>query len=125
MGRGYSLDFREAVLKYRDRGHSQQETADYFEICRKSISRWEAARVANNGQLKAFKPRGPSDGWKLPRTELKAYYEAKPDSTQKEAAEHFGCSAQGIEKGLRRIGFTRKKKIPAYKERDPKKKAGI
>ena len=53
--------------------------------------------------------------------ELIEYVEAHPDAYLKEIAEVFGCHPSSVLKRLRKLGITRKKRVPFTKNKPPNK----
>ena len=103
----YSIDARELVLKYRDNGHTLDETKREFGISVSTIRDWEGLRSANGSLAKKELNRSPRI---YKSKELRAYNAEKPDAFLKEIAEHFGGSITGAHDALKREKITYKKK---------------
>ena len=103
----YSVDARELVLKYRDNGHTLEETRDMLNIAVSTIRKWEKLRAANGSVAKKELNRQPR---KYHTQELNAYVAENPDAFLKEIAEHFGGSIAGAFVALEREKITYKKK---------------
>ena len=58
---------------------------------------------------------------KIASEKLRAYVEENPDAYQREMAEEFNRSVTAIQKALKRLGITRKKRQSTTKNRIPKK----
>lgn len=107
----YDLDFRKAVLKYVDEGHSQRAAAKFFNITARCVSKW--LKLREQGKLQAVHvPRSPH---KLFLEPLKEYIDAHPDSTLAEIAKHFNCGINAVFKALRKLGYTYKKNKKSIK----------
>lgn len=103
----YSTDARELVLRYRDNGHTLEETYREFGISISTIRDWEKLRAENGGLTKKELNRKPRV---YPSEELQAYIDQNPDAFLKEIAEHFGGSVTGTFYALKREKITYKKK---------------
>ena len=104
----YSIDAREIVLKYRDNGHTLEQTFAEFGIAISTIRKWEKLRSENGSLAKK----------ELNRTariydsdKLHAYVAENPDAFLKEIAEHFGGSVTGAFDALKREKITYKKRL--------------
>lgn len=104
----YSKDARELVLKYRDNGHTLEETKKEFGISISTIRDWECLR-ANNGSLAKRELNRSARIYKS--KELQAYVDENPDAFLKEIAEHFGGSITGAFYALEREKITYKKRL--------------
>jgi transposase len=113
----YSEDARELVLKYRDNGHTLDETQKEFGISISTIRDWECLR-ANNGSL-AKRELNRSARIYKPK-ELQPYVDENPDAFLKEIAEHFGGSVTGAFYALEREKITYKKKTVTTKNETKK-----
>ena len=102
----YSIEFRKLVMDYR-KEHSLRGTSRHFNVAVSTIQDWEKL-LCENGNLCPVKPnRQPK---KLPPDELKKYIQEHPDAYQSEIAEVFGCAQSAVNKALKRLHITRKKK---------------
>ena len=108
----YSTGAREMVLKYRDNGHTLEETFLEFGVSISTIRDWEALRAANGSLDKKELNRSPSI---YKSDELQAYIAENPDAFLKEIAEHFGGSITGAHDALKREKLTYKKKTASTK----------
>jgi len=102
----YDIKFREAVLKYIDKGHTIRETARTFEVDAKTITNWRKLCKETGSLQDALKEKWHK---KIDPVKLTAYYKENPDSYLSEVAKHFGCSTTAIFKAKKRLGITRKK----------------
>lgn len=96
------------VLKYRDNGHTLEETLHEFGVSISTIRDWEALRAANGSLDKRELTRSPSI---YKSEELQAYIAANPDAYLREIAEHFGGSITGAHDALIREKLTYKKRL--------------
>lgn len=113
-----SVDFREAAVAYKLKGHTLKETADVFGVSVSAVGEWvkkykETGDLSNKPLNRAFK--------KIDPEKLRAHLKEHPDDTQREIAETFGCCNQAVSKAMKRLGITRKKRQPATKNRSPKR----
>ena len=110
----YSLDFKKLVLKYRNEGHTVEETCEFSGIVRSTYYEWEVE--AEQGFPEKEKR---SYEKKIRKEELKKAVEEKPDSYLRELAEPFDCSPQAVFKALNTMGITVKKR-PLPTPKNPK-----
>ncbi len=104
----YSVDSRELILKYRENGHTLEETFREFGIAISTIRKWERLRIAN-GSLKKKELNRTARIY--PGEKLQAYIAENPDAFLKEIAEHFGGSITGAFNALKREKITYKKRM--------------
>jgi transposase len=103
----YDIKFKQRVLSYLDKGHSQRETANTFDVGTTTIKNWR--RLLANGEGLAPKPRRRKPK-KIDPVRLREIVEDKPDAYGGEIADELGCSYSAVWYALRRLGFTLKKK---------------
>ena len=104
----YSIDARELVLRYRENGHTLEETKQEFGISISTIRDWEKLKAENGGLAKKELHRKPRV---YPSEELNAFIAENPDAFLKEIAEHFGGSVTGAFNALKRGKITYKKRL--------------
>ena len=104
----YSADFREAVLTYRQKGHTIKQTCKTFNIPKKTYHNW-ANLQQQTGTLQP-KKHGPRKR-KIDPQKLKQYIEQHPDAYLKEIATHFNCKSSSVHVALAKLKITRKKKL--------------
>jgi transposase len=104
----YSIDARAMVLRYRDNGHSLEETHKEFGVSISTIRDWERLREENGELSKRKLNRVPRI---YPGEELQSYVKEHPDAFLHEIAEHFGGTAVGAFNALKREGITYKKRL--------------
>jgi transposase len=103
---GYDKKFREAVLRHVDAGHSQEETRKLFRIGMNTITKWKKLQEETG----SLGDRPLNRKWrKIDPELLREDVEKYPDDFDKERAERFGCSEDGICKALKRLKIPRKK----------------
>ena len=103
----YSEDLRKKVIGYLRRGNSQREAARVFGINLSTVSEWqkkyqETGDLRNKPLNRTFK--------KIDPEKIRQYMKANPDAYLKEIGDEFGCSDTAVQKALKRLGLTRKKK---------------
>ena len=113
----YSVDFREATLAYKQKGHTIQQTCQTFNITRGTYQNWTVIkRKTGNLQPKKHGCRKR----KIDPQKLKQYMTEHPDAYLKEIAAHFNCRTSSMYNALVKLKITRKKKLsPTAK--NPKK----
>ena len=105
-GMSYPVKYRKRTIEYRQE-HTLEETSRTFKVSISTIRKWEK-QLKEKGDLKAkvakrsFKKRNPR--------KLKDYVAQHPDPYHKEMPREFGCSQSAIQKALKRLKITRKKK---------------
>jgi transposase len=100
----YSSDLRKKVLAFIAKGDSKNKVAKRFSISRTTLYTW----LKQPNPLMAKKT-GPKGMRCLDLEALKAHVIAEPDLYHDERAKYFNVSKTSIGKGLKRLGFTRKK----------------
>lgn len=110
----YPVKYRERTVAYRQEGHTLEETSKTFAVSISTIRAWEK-QIKETGNLS---PKEPERHWKkIPPDKLKAYVAEHPDAYQVEMAKQFGCSRSAIQKALKRLRITRKKKRQPMKNK--------
>lgn len=113
MAKAYSSDLRQKVLDAIELdGMPKSEASQVFRISRNTIDLWFKHRAAT-GSLVAKTSAKPGQGEKITDWEkFQAFVSANGDKTQAEmAAAWGGVSQRTISRALKKIGFTRKKKL--------------
>lgn len=111
----YSVDFKKLVLKYRRSGHTINETCEFSGIVSSTYYEWEKEEALD---FPPSKKRGYEK--KICKEELKMAIKEKPDSYLRELAKPFGCTPQAVQKALKNMGITlKKRRSPTQKS--PKK----
>jgi transposase len=113
----YSTGAREMILRYRDNGHSLEETKNEFGVSVSTIRDWESLR-AENGSVEKRELNREATIFKS--IELHAYVAENPDAFLREIAEHFGGSITGAFEALERENLTLKKRLRIRRTRRSK-----
>jgi len=103
----YEKKYKERVLAYLEAGHTQAETAAIFGVGTTTIKGWKKRQASGEGleaKKRRYTPR------KIDLEKLRAYVTANPDAYEREMAAEFGCARSAIQKALKRLGITRKKR---------------
>lgn len=104
---GYDKKYKERVLSYLESGHTQADTSAVFGVGTTTIKRWMKRQASGEG-LEARKRR--TTFRKIDPEKLRAYVAANPDAYEREIATEFGCARSAVQKALKRLGITRKKR---------------
>ena len=118
MAKAYSYDFRCKVVEAIELdGRKKCEVAECFKISRNTINLWLKLK-AETGDLHERPRNPPSPSRKLTDLdEFREFVRAHGDKTQPQMAELWkdDISPRTISRGLKKIGFTRKKRPTATK----------
>lgn len=109
----YSQDLREKAIKAVEAGRSIIEVSDSFGISRSTLSAWRK-RFKETGDYQAKTNYQQGHSHKITDwSAFKAFVEQHGDKTQAEMAQLWPDKIDGdtIGKGLKKIGFTRKKRL--------------
>jgi transposase len=114
----YDEKYRKRAVEYRMEGHTIEETVKTFKICASSLREWtkkykETGEIKNKVLTRKHK--------KIDPAELEAYMEKHPDAYLSEIAKVFGCWPSAVEKALKKLKITRKKKRSDTKNKTLKK----
>ncbi len=110
----YPVKYRERVIEYRQEGHTLAETSQVFKAAISTIRKWEK-QIKETGNLT---PKVPERIFKkIDPTKLKAYVTHHPDAYQKEIAREFCCARSAVQKALKRLKITRKKRLRTTKSK--------
>jgi transposase len=103
----YSIDLREKVMEFLQKGRSMSQAEEAFGISTFTINKWKRL-LERTGSLED----GPRHHTfkKLDPEKLAAYVGEHPDAYLKEIGDAFGCSGTAVFKALERLKITRKKK---------------
>lgn len=116
MAHAYSLDLRVRALNLIEGGMSISRVSQILNISRPTLYRWiEQFEIA--GATAPSKSLPPPQMSKIKDWEkFKELVDNNGDKTQKELAQLWGnVSQQTISRGLKKLGYTRKKKLIAIK----------
>lgn len=121
MPKPYSYDLRQKVIQAIELdGMRKSEASQVFQISRNTINLW-LQRKATTGDYQALPNQPPGNGHKITDWEkFRKFVEVNGDKTQVEMAklcslEIIEISERTISRALRKIGFTRKKKLMVIK----------
>jgi transposase len=102
----YDKKFRQKVLEYLDKGHTQKEASARFSISTSTIFEWKSLLKEND----TLEPKKRETPWrKIDPEKLKKYVEKHPDAFQQEMADAFSVRLSSMQKALKRLGITHKK----------------
>ena len=121
MGKAYSNDFRNLVIKKSIGGMSSEEIVSFFEIGYDTLTRW-LRQYRKTGSV-APQKRGRYRPRKLDDNKLSNYVKLHPDETLEEMASYFQVTKSAIWKRLKILGITRKKKTTIYREKNELERA--
>ena len=110
----YDRDLRLRAIKYTEEGHTSAQAAAVLKINISTIIAWKRRYEATGGVK--IKVRCPVNKKIIPEKLIK-YIEEHPDAYLKEIAEVFGCHPSSVLKRLRKLGITRKKRVPFTKNK--------
>lgn len=110
----YPEKYRERTIEYRQEGHTLEETKAAFKVAITTIQKWEK-QLKEKGDLKPKKPVRRHK--KIDPEKLKAYVAEHPDAYQAEIAKEFNCCQSAVQKALKRLKITRKKRLPRTKNK--------
>ena len=109
----YSLDLRNKVLKYIEKGGSIRSASKIFIVTRYSIYKWKRLKKLKGSPIDSVPKRSFK---KLDPEKLKACVEAHPNEMRKTYAKHFGVDPKAISKAFVRLKITRKKRALSTKK---------
>jgi transposase len=118
MAKPYSYDFRQKVIQAIELdGLKKCEASELFNISRNTINLW-LQRKAKTGDVEAKPNHPPGNNHKITDWDkFRAFAKAHGDKTQVEMAKLWegDISERTISRALKKIGFTRKKRLTATK----------
>ena len=103
----YEKKFKEKVLIHLQKGHTQAATAELFGIGITTIKEWKKREASGEGLEARKRQNRPK---KIDPEKLRAYVTAHPDAYEREIAVEFGCVRSAVQKALKKLGITRKKR---------------
>ena len=116
MAKAYSYDLRQKVIQaIKLDGMKKVEAAQLFGISRNTINLW-LKRLQETGDFQALPNQPPGNGHKITEWEkFREFVQVHGDKTQVEMAKLWSgqISERTISRALKKIGFTRKKKLMA------------
>jgi transposase len=102
----YSVDFREAALAYRQKGHTVKQTCETFNIPKRTYHNWTNLKQ-KTGSLNPKKVLTRKR--KINPQQLQKYINDHPDAYLKEIAQHFNVKTSSMHIALVKLKITRKK----------------
>ena len=106
----YSKDMRRLVVSYVRKGGSKTEAVRRFGVSRGRVYEW----LKLDESFSTGKKSGPKKNRKIDASTLTRIIKEKPDSLQKEIAQHFGVHESSISHAFKRMGISRKKNVGIY-----------
>lgn len=107
----YSLDLRKRVVAAVKGGLHKTEASRMYAVCRKTIYSWLKLE-ASKGSLEPIIgfQKGHSHGIKDLEA-FRSFVDAHADYTQEEIAAHFSVGSSTVGRALKKIQYTRKKRV--------------
>lgn len=117
MAASYPKELRERILKAYEQGFGTAHIARVFSVS-ESWARRVKQRFREHGEVEA-RPMGGVRRYKIDRQRLAELVEAQPDATLDELCERIEveCSRSGIDKALRSLDLTFKKRRSTRRNR--------
>ncbi len=110
----YSVDLREKVIEYINKGNSQKLASKIFGIHKNTINRWYI-RYKTEGILAPKIRLGLKS--RVNKKELEEFVKSNPNTTLAKAGIKFGITAWQVGRILKKLGFSYKKKpSPMWKQ---------
>jgi len=102
----YEVKFRERVMIYLEKGHTQKEAQEVFGVGTTAIKRWkkqyeETGNLAPKELHRSFR--------KVDPVKVAAYVKEHPDAYLREIAVVFSCGEHAIREALKKQKISRKK----------------
>jgi len=114
-----SIDLKKRVVEYRLNNHTLKETSETFQIGTTIIKKW-IKEFQKTGTFKEKYDSSNRTFKKIDPTKLSKYIEKYNDAFLYEIADSFSCSKNSIQKALRKLKLTQKKR-PICTKREIKK----
>jgi len=103
----YSLDLREKVIKFLQKGNSQATAAKVFNISKTTVNTWNV-RYKQEGHLNPRQNLGAKA--KVIKEDFITWVNANSNATSEDIGKFFGVTGSGARYWLRKIGYSYKKK---------------
>lgn len=107
----YSVDLRKRVVASVHSGMKKKQVCELFNICKQTLYNWLLLEK-KEGHL------NPQTGFQKGHShsikdldEFRKFVDLHPDYTQEEMAQHYGVGSSSIGRTLKRIGYSRKKRV--------------
>lgn len=115
MGKGYSLDLRERVVEFVEKGlGDRKKAAEQFSIGQRTVDRWMIRR--RQGCL-AIGKQGCTNRKKVDRDSFRKYVDKHPDQTLKQIGANFSITDVGALKIMRELNYVYKKNVALRRAR--------
>jgi len=112
-----SVDLRKLLLRDRLEGHSIRQIARQYDLSHNGVHRILKLHE-QRGTLEPKQQRhGPVSSWASRERELRDAVEATPDATLVELGARLGMSKSVVDRALRALNITRKKKRSTLRSR--------
>ena len=98
----YDMEFKCAVLKYLESGHTQQSVSEKFMISETTLREWKKRLATGEGLAPRIRKRKPK---KIEPEKLIQYISEHPNGDVKEISEYFCCTRSAVQKALKRNGL--------------------
>jgi len=108
MAKPYSIDLREKVLLFLEKNPDKKAASELFQIGIATIYRWVAIKK-EKGQVHPLRRNYAYK--KIDDQKLIDYVNAHPDRFLSEIAQEFNLTLQAIFYALKRLKFSRKKRL--------------
>jgi len=118
----YDEKYRRKAIAYKEAGHTFKELKEVFGIYPTTYYQWKN-RLETTGSLEYIPP--ATRKRKIDNEALKRVVEEQPDLYLRELAEIFDCSLQAIDKKLKKLGITHKKRHSRTPKNQRKSERGI
>ena len=115
MGYHYSLDLRKKVVEARKSGKTVSVIMDLFGIARQTVYSWLEKDKTNNLGVDKIPDR--SHTRKVDYDKLVEYVEKNEDKYLWEIGKHFGIATSTVDKILKKLKISYKKKSSVQKKR--------
>lgn len=116
MAIAYSQDLRERALSLIEKGMSISGVSRFLNISRPTLYKWKYQRQATGSTSPSINTPPPQPAKIRDWQKFSEFVDSHGDKTQEEMAMLWGnCSRHTISRGLKKIGYTRKKKLKLTK----------
>lgn len=117
----YSLDLRKRAVAAVHKGLTKTKVCELYAICRQTLYNWLALEHTQ-GHLKPIRgfQKGHSHGIS-DLAKFKAYVDAHRDYSQEELAQYFSVGSSTIDRTLKKLGYSRKKRVKLIRKGMKKK----
>lgn len=107
----YSVDLRRRVVAAAHAGMQKKQICELYAICKQTLYNWLALEK-EQGHInpKTGFQKGHSHGIK-DLEKFKHFVDQHPDYTQEEIAEHFSVGSSTVGRAMKKIGYSRKKRV--------------